>query len=147
MSKDELCFRMRSCKARRKILFLDCCHQGIDCGRGGGLKTAKSFVEVNELAEGYACLSATTARQKAAEDGDHGVFTRFILEAIEGHAGEGDSDYVTFHDIVKYVTKHVRPYCLKKGYLMQEPTYRYDGMGDMIVVRRPPTETNSQPLM
>jgi uncharacterized caspase-like protein len=78
---------------------------------------------------------ATTARQKAAEDGEHGVFTRFLLEALQGKADKSMKGFTTFHELVSYVTENVRPYCLQKGYLNQEPTYKFDGMGNLIVIR------------
>eukprot|EP01083_Nonionella_stella_P047706 127680_1 len=126
---------MKRCKATRKILLLDCCHQGIDTGRGG-ISPSQKFLELNELAEGFAVLCASTARQKAAEDGQHGVFTRFLLQALRGAAPDRAClSYTTFQDVVSHVTLNVRPYCLQKGLLNQQPTYRYEGMGDIIVVR------------
>ena len=90
----------------RKVALLDTCHSGaIQPLRTRDLKTA-----VRELqADVVFTLTASTGEQLAAESADwqHGVFTRCLLEALEGKASQTATGVVTLDEVVSYVKKAV----------------------------------------
>ncbi|MDF5726661.1 MAG: caspase family protein [Rhizonema sp. PD38] len=93
---------MRSSKARRLVLTLDACHMGVETGRD--IDDPQFIHNAYELAEGFALIAASTAQQKAQEwqGQKHGVFTYYLLEALNGKADRGSKRFVTVDDIKTY---------------------------------------------
>lgn len=135
---------LRASKARRLILTLDACHCGVSEGRG---LTDDAFNRnVHERATGFALLAGSTAEQVAQEwqDKKHGVFTYYLLEALEGRADRAQKGFVTVDDVKTYVLDALTRWSLSKGGLLQQPTARTEGMGDIILadVARPASATS-----
>lgn len=65
--------------AKNKVVILDSCHSGV---AGGNLISAN----VAELKEGVTILTASTAEQYAMETAGSGVFTRLLVDALNGAA-------------------------------------------------------------
>ena len=125
---------MRNGKARRRIALLDACHVGIDGTRGD---TDDKYVEnVFELAWGSAMLAASTAEQVAFErdNESHGIFTHFLLNGLQG-AAANSYKLVTVESLKNYVLNEVKQWCLRNNLALQQPTFKGDGMGDMILAR------------
>jgi hypothetical protein len=124
---------MRGSKARRKFLILDACHTGVEMGRD---ITDPEFIKnVYETAEGFALIAASTAQQVAQEwrEKEHGVFSYYLLEGLSGKADQLGKGFVTADDLKNHVLNELRKWSVAHGGLIQEPTARMDGMGDMIV--------------
>lgn len=66
--------------AKNKVIILDSCHGGV----AGGNTIAP---QVAEIKEGVTILTASTADQYAMESGGSGVFTRLLVDALNGAAG------------------------------------------------------------
>ena len=66
-------------KATNKVILLDSCHSGV--AGTNPLTTA-----VAEISDGVTILTASTATQYAAETGGSGVFTRLLVDALNGSA-------------------------------------------------------------
>jgi hypothetical protein len=126
--------RMRESAVRRLILTLDACHVGVDIGRSG---SDPEFIRhAHELAEGFAMIAASTAQQKAQEwqEKQHGVFTYYLLNGITGQAARNDNQFVTVDDLKTYVLDNLRRWSVENDGLIQEPSARTEGLGDMILV-------------
>lgn len=65
--------------AKNKVIILDSCHSGV----AGGNPIA---AQVAEIREGVTILTASTADQYAMETGGSGVFTRLLVDALNGAA-------------------------------------------------------------
>jgi len=123
---------MKVSKARQLILTLDACHSGVDIGRD---VTDPEFIRnVYELAEGFALIAASTAQQKSFEwqEKQHGVFTYHLLEGLSGQADRKGKDFVTVDDLKTHVLNGLRNWNVKNS-LVQEPTARTEGLGDIIL--------------
>lgn len=125
--------QMRESGARRLVLILDACHTGVEIGRD--LADPRFIHNVYELAEGFAMIAASTSQQKAQEWGEkeHGVFTYYLLEGLGGGADHAGKGFVTVEDLGNYVLDGLRRWNVEHGGLLQEPTARIEGLGDMIV--------------
>lgn len=66
-------------KAANKIILLDSCHSGIAANN-------PLMAGVAEISEGVTLLTASSATQYAAEQGGSGVFTRLLVDALNGSA-------------------------------------------------------------
>ncbi|MEM8641953.1 MAG: hypothetical protein AAGG51_24520 [Cyanobacteria bacterium P01_G01_bin.54] len=125
---------LRSSNATRKILMLDACHTGVEMGRD--IADPNFIRNVCEQAQGFALLVASTAQQKAFELGkmQHGVFSYFVLKGLSGAAEQVSRQIVTFDDLKGYVLNEIRDWNKTVGGFVQEPTYKSEGIGDMILV-------------
>jgi len=125
--------RMRESQARRLVLILDACHTGVEIGRD--LADPEFMRNAYDLAEGFALLAASTAQQVAQEWGaqQHGVFTYYLLEGLSGQADRQGKRFVTVDDLKTHVLNGLRRWNVEHGGLLQEPTARTAGLGDMIL--------------
>ncbi|MBW4434306.1 MAG: SUMF1/EgtB/PvdO family nonheme iron enzyme [Pelatocladus maniniholoensis HA4357-MV3] len=139
---------MKASQARRFLLTLDACHTGLDIGRD--LLADPEFIHnVYEQAEGFALIAASTAQQRAFEwrEKQHGVFTYHLLEALSGQADRAGKNFVTVDDLKNHVLDGLRRWGVKND-ILQEPTARTEGLGDMILADyRKPQSQNSLPAL
>ena len=111
--KDE----MESCRSKRQVLVLDCCHSGAFT-RGKGLVGLNAITRATfEGVGGYGqvVITATDATQYALEgdqvigDVETSLFTHFLIEGLR--TGQADSDRdgrITLDELYDYVYEHVR---------------------------------------
>ncbi len=125
--------QMRESQARRLILTLDACHTGVEMGRD--LTDPQFIRNAYELAEGFALIAASTAQQIAQEwqEKEHGVFTYHLLEGLSGKADRAGKGFVTVDDLKTHVLDGLRRWNVAHGGVLQEPTVRSEGMGDIIL--------------
>jgi hypothetical protein len=125
--------RMRSSKARRLVLTLDACHTGVEIGRD--MADPEFIRNAHRLAEGFILLAASTAQQVAQEweKEEHGVFTYYLLKGLSGEADRDDKGFVTVSDLHLHVLDGLRQWNVEHGGVIQEPTARTEGLGDMIL--------------
>jgi formylglycine-generating enzyme required for sulfatase activity len=124
---------MRRSKANQLVLSLDACHTGVDVGRD---VTDPEFLHnVYDLATGFALIAASTSQQKAQEwqEKQHGVYTYYLLEGLQGGADRFNRKVITVRDLQEYVTDKLKRWAIQEGGLIQEPTIRMEGVGDMIL--------------
>lgn len=134
---------LRASRARRVVLTLDACHSGVKMGRTAederfNLQAARYAKHVNQEALGFAMIAGSTAEQQAQEMGQerHGAFTYFLLKGLAGAADRTGHGYVTVDDLRGYVVDELKAWSYEHGGLIQEPTSRIEGMGDMILSDR-----------
>jgi hypothetical protein len=131
---EEVKQHMRSSQARRLVLTLDACHMGVETGRD--INDDPQFIHnAYDLAEGFALIAASTAQQKAQESKDKkfGVFTYYLLEALNRKADRGSKQFVTVDDIKTYVFDCLKRWSVENGGIIQEPTASIEGFGDIIL--------------
>lgn len=125
--------QMRASGVRRLVLTLDACHVGVELGRSG---SDPQFIRhAHEWAEGFALIAASTAQQKAQEwqAKEHGVFTYYLLQGLTGAAARHENRFVTVDDLKTYLLDNLRRWSIEHGGLIQEPSARTEGLGDMIL--------------
>jgi len=131
---EEVKQHMRSSQARRLVLTLDACHMGVETDRD--INDDPQFIHnAYDLAEGFALIAASTAQQKAQESKDKkfGVFTYYLLEALNSKADRGSKQFVTVDDIKTYVFDCLKRWSVENGGIIQEPTASIEGFGDIIL--------------
>jgi WD40 repeat protein len=113
----------------RKLAFLDTCHSGaIQPPRSRNMKAAVRRLQDDVIFT----VTASKGGQLAAEHPEwkHGVFTKCLVDALEGKAVQTDRGEVTLNDVVKYVETTVPRVTseLTQGAKTQEPTAAPDGL-------------------
>lgn len=125
---------MRESKCRRRVLTLDACHTGVEIGRD--LADPEFIRNVYELAEGFVLLAASTSQQIAQEwsEKEHGAFTYFLLQGLRREASHASKGFITVNDLALQALDGLRCWNVTHGGILQEPTARTEGLGDMILI-------------
>jgi hypothetical protein len=80
VSMEEILTLANQSKALNKIIILDCCH--------AGAIGSPPDVGITRIANGVTILTSCTKNQTAGQKTGRGVFTRLLIEAIEGGAAD-----------------------------------------------------------
>ncbi len=115
-------FRLLADIPCRKLVFLDTCHSGaIQPPRSRNLKAAIRRLQDDVIFT----VAASKGGQLAAEHPQwkHGVFTKCLLDALEGRAAPAGPPEITLNDVVRYVEAAVPrvTFTLTQGSRTQEP--------------------------
>jgi tetratricopeptide (TPR) repeat protein len=100
--------------------------------------SSKLLIEMAQVNEGHAIMTAATGGQKSLEDarwgGGHGAFTYFLTEGLKGKADIDKNKLVTFSELNDYVYRSVTEATERK----QQPIFQgtFDGNFPMSVVVR-----------
>jgi hypothetical protein len=132
----ELESQLRESEARAVVLIMDACHAG---ARLGTRAADPEFVRrVIEQARGLAVLSGSDQRGVAHECDHcgHGIFTRYLLEALQGAACHDGDPYITASRTYEYVANQVAGWA-ERNHKRQHPTWEPGVYGDPPLVRRP----------
>ena len=140
---------MRESGAKRLVLSLDACHMGVEMGRGEG-DDPEFIRNVYELAEGFVVMAGSTAQQKAQEWGavKHGIYTYYLMKGLLGEAAKSEKSFVSVDDLGKYVVNQLKIWRVANNGVVQEPTVRSEGMGDIILADwrdREPSQVSIEP--
>ena len=133
--------------ARKKFMIIDACHSGSKIGRSISMPMSRSFHdEMFSEAEGFAILSSCKIGQLSYDypEKNHGVFSYYLLEGLEGSADSDGDGIITVPDANKYVSEKLRKWSISAG-LEQNPTFDYRVSGDFIFVRTPILERQELP--
>jgi len=116
---------LTTCKAARKILFVDACRNSPRKGTRGASETtdAKAFNEALKAAQGEVTMASCDAGQVSNEwdEMGHGVFTHYLLEGLRGKAGVDANGYVTLSRLVEYVGQEVPAWSKRNTRPVQQP--------------------------
>ncbi|SEH08962.1 caspase, EACC1-associated type [Candidatus Venteria ishoeyi] len=100
-----------SSRCQRIVIILDCCFSGAagqDFAQKGGVSTQQLEQQINGL--GTYLITSATEFQTAHEsrDGAYSIFTRHLIEGLQGKAGSDKQPVITVDALYHYVEKHVR---------------------------------------
>jgi hypothetical protein len=123
--------QMQDCKAGRKLLVLDACHSGSATRGVTGIAPSLKVVGVHVMAS---CAEKELSHPD--QDSNHGIFTRYLLEGMDGKAdGNGDGS-ITQKELFEYVQKKMTDWGLKTG-KTQSPQMISPTPDDMIISKVP----------
>ena len=99
------------------LLFMDCC-RSFD-GKIEGHNPFNSALfnpDAREVKQCYAYAAQLDqkAREKEFEDGPRGIFTKALVNGLEGRAADPASNQVTVHSLAKYVKKKMEEFGAKR---------------------------------
>jgi hypothetical protein len=78
---DQILTLVNQSRAKNKIVILDCCHSG-------AFGSPKVIPSSSLLGEGVVVLTASREDELAMESGGQGIFTKLLLDALEGAAAD-----------------------------------------------------------
>lgn len=117
-------------KAKHVIYLVDSCYSGLGLTRSGSIPPGeRDYLRKITNRKAHQMLTAGGKGEQVHEEGNHGVFTRYLLEALDGLADRDGKGYVTFSDIAFYVKPKVSRFTQNR----QTPQYgNIDGEGEFV---------------
>lgn len=103
ISLSEILVLANDSAAKNKIIILDSCHSGY-----AGAKSASSQ-KIVELSDGLTILTASTSEQYAKEENGNGIFTKLLVDALNGAAGNLVGD-VTPGGVYAHIDQSLGPW-------------------------------------
>jgi hypothetical protein len=114
LSGQQFTEKIQAIQAQKLLVMLDCCHaQGIpgvkDEPGGPQLQPAPLPRPLEQLAlgSGQVILASCQAGQKSYTDGEHSLFTRVLLEALQGRGAAAADGYVRILQVISYLMAEV----------------------------------------
>jgi hypothetical protein len=131
----------------RTVTILDCCYSGAaklskgheeDAARLG-IATIDNKARVLQQGEGKCILAASQAAQEAyaLREGDHSIFTYYLLEGLKGNEKSVDSEgNITPYSLGSYIYREILNLPPKKR-PKQKPITKVEASGDIILASYP----------
>jgi uncharacterized caspase-like protein len=127
---DDLAKQIRQMAANKVVVILDACHSGGVKPEGaraaGSSGIVQRYLEAFEQSEGRALLLSSDEAEVSWEEVQNGVFTRFLLEGLNGKADTNQDGIISFTEVALYVEKTVPTYTRRHFPREQRPTRRYE---------------------
>lgn len=132
ISMDQVRNFSRRLKAKHVLYLIDSCYAGLGLTRSGSIPASeKDYLRKITTRKAHQMLVAGGKGELAHEEGSHGVFTKYILEALDGAADRDEKGYITFSDISAYV----KPKVSRQTKNSQIPQYgNLDGEGEFVFI-------------
>lgn len=132
ISMDQVRIFSRRLKAKHVLYLIDSCYAGLGLTRSGSIPpNEKDYLRKITARKAHQMLVAGGKGELAHEEGRHGVFTKYILEALSGAADRDEKGYITFSDIASYV----KPKVSRQTKNSQIPQYgSIDGEGEFVFI-------------
>lgn len=117
-------------RAKHILFVFDSCYSGLGLKRGGGAaKTPTGFIKTMAQKRVTQIITAGGKDEQAAEEKGHGVFTKALLDALDGKDGLDKDGYILASDIGQMIRKKVG----EKTNFRQTPLFGWlAGEGDFI---------------
>lgn len=146
ISMDQVRVFSRRLPAKHVLYLIDSCYSGLGLTRAGAVPLGeRDYLWKITTRKAHQMLTAGGKGELAHEEGGHGVFTKYLLEALNGAADGEGKGFVTFSDIAVYVKPKVSHYTRAK----QVPQFgNLDGEGEFVFVLddKPPASPSDAPF-
>jgi uncharacterized caspase-like protein/predicted transcriptional regulator len=132
ISMDQVRNFSKRLKAKHVLYLMDSCYSGLGLTRSGAIPPSeRDYLRKITTRKAHQMLTAGSKGEQSQEEGAHGVFTKYVLEALDGAADRDEKGYITFSDMASYVKPKVSRYTGTK----QVPQYgSIDGEGEFVFV-------------
>jgi hypothetical protein len=134
---------LKATKARRNMVFIDACRNNplLKPEKSGDNPSFAALAE----SEGLNVLYSTAPGDVSVETADfqHGLFTHFLLEGLEGKAGQ--NGMVLFDGLADYVTTQVKNYSFEHLPKTQKPYRSSESSGQFLVATLPDFNPDTLP--
>ncbi len=128
---------LKTSPSKRKVVILDCCQSGFLTKGGDDSQSLADAFEKSGY--GHIIMTAANSSWYAFEDDKlaNSLFTHFLLEGLRtGQAAIHNEPFIKANSIFEYVKPRVVEYSKKMG-ILQQPGWKIDGDGDMVLARNP----------
>jgi len=137
ISLDWVYEKLEACPASMKLFFVDACQNRLF---EGDQRSARGAVPVDGLSEGLEVapqgvllLTASAPGEVSHESGSlrHGVYTYYLLEALEGKADYNHDGIISLKETNLYASERTEEYVRTHFSATQRPSFRGELQGDL----------------
>jgi hypothetical protein len=120
--------------AKHVMLVADACYSGLALSTRSVALSSTTVDYARLISERKVRFTLVAGRddQEASEHDGHGVFTKFWLEGIAGHADSNGDDLVTSDELYAFVGPRVFEFVAKNMNREQTPQYARSGQGELV---------------
>lgn len=118
--------RIKRKNIQKSLLILDACRQQVQEAKGVGSNTDPLLDVSYDRAQISAIFYSTGEGKFSYEDKENGVFTKYLIEALEGKGDRDRDGVVSFSELRSYVEIRVRDWSLKNN-KEQKPFVKTNG--------------------
>lgn len=131
---DDLKKWMGECKAKDRVLILDCCHAG------KGMRDLTILPMARAAAAGMIVIASCGEKQGAFDDAarGHGAFTAALLDGLNGAADTDKDRRVTADELFRYAQSSVKAWVYNRFNKVQTPVMMPSDGGKAVSLGRPP---------
>ena len=116
-------------KAKHVLYAFDSCYSGLGLKRSGGSKKVDEYIKSLARKKAVQIITAGGKGEQAGEEKGHGIFTKALLQAVDGEADMDKDGFVTASEIATFV----KPKVSRKTRGTQTPQFGWlNGEGDFI---------------
>ncbi len=117
-------------KAKHILFLMDSCYSGMGFARSGGIpKSDNEYINKIMSYRAVQMITAGSMDEQVLEEGGHGIFTKLLLEGLEGKADLDKDGYITGSELGTFL----RPEVSKRSNYRQTPNFgRFEGEGEYI---------------
>lgn len=120
-------------KSKHILFVFDSCYSGLGLKRSGGITKADGYIKKLSSMKVVQIITAGGENETVGEEKGHGIFTRYLLLALEGRADLNTDGFITASEIGTYI----RPIVSRKTNNTQTPKFGWIlGEGDFIFENR-----------
>ncbi|MCX5846804.1 MAG: caspase family protein [Deltaproteobacteria bacterium] len=132
ISMDQVRIFSKRLKAKHVLYLIDSCYSGLGLSRSGAIPPGeRDYLRKITTRKAHQMLTAGSKGEQTKEEGAHGLFTKYVLEALDGQADRDEKGYITFSDLASYV----KPKVSREAGNSQTPQYgNIDGEGEFVFV-------------
>lgn len=137
ISLDWIYEKLKACRASIKLLLVDACQNRLF---EGAERSAEKNIVLHDVGRsleaapaGILLMTACAAGEYSHESSslNHGVFTYYLLEALEGKADYNHDGTVSLKEVNLYVSSHTEEYVRNHFHKVQRPSFRGRLQGDV----------------
>ena len=130
ISMDQVRNFSKRLKAKHVLYLMDSCYSGLGLSRSGAIPASEQdYLRKITTRKAHQMLTAGGKGEQAKEEGAHGLFTKYVMEAFDGQADRDEKGYITFSDLASYV----KPKVSRDTGNTQTPQYgNIDGEGEFV---------------
>lgn len=146
---DDLQRILRESGVKRIILTIDACHVGQKfIFRFRGDSTDSGFIKnVYEKATGFAIIAASSQRAIESEELGMGVFTHYLLDALEQHKGYRERrELVTLQDVYTHLKNSLQEWSVVNGIPIDAPRSLSEGSTTFILADYRTVQTQTKQI-
>jgi uncharacterized caspase-like protein len=125
---------MENCRAAQKVLVLDACHSG--AGRDVATMSP-AFRTALDTGHGTYTIASCDSNQLSHEwsDQQHGVFTHYLVEAVQAGARPDEDGRLTLDSIYEWARTRISQWCAEHR-VHQDPVRHASGAGQIVIGKR-----------
>lgn len=137
ISVDWVYEKLQSCRASMKLFLVDACQnrlfEGDQRSVGPNVSVGEISQSLDEAPKGVLLLTACAAGEFSheAESFQHGVYTHYLLEALDGKADYNHDGIISLKEANLYASTHTEQFVRNTFSKTQRPSFRGELQGDV----------------